>query len=115
MEEVLDLYAEPVDPGSPMVCFDESPYQIISETRQVTPAPPGHRERHDYEYRREGTCNLFLFLCPKTGWRHLEVTQRRTASDFAHQMQALVDVYFPEAPVIRIVLDNLNTHTVAAV
>jgi hypothetical protein len=98
----------------PVVCFDESPYQIISETRQVIPAQPGRRERHDMEYRREGTCNLFLFLSPTTGWRHVQVTPQRTARDFAYQMQAVVDVHFPDAPVIRLVVDNLNTHTVAA-
>ena len=114
MEDVLDLYAESPEPQRPVVCFDESPYQIISETRQVIPAQPGRRERHDFEYRREGTCNLFVFLCPATGWRHLQVTSRRTAHDFAQQMQALVDVHFPDAPIIRLVLDNLNTHTLAA-
>lgn len=114
MEDVLDLYAEPPDPQRPVVCFDESPYQIISETRQVVPAQPGRRERHDFEYRREGTYNLFLFFCPSTNWRHLQITSQRTAHDFAQQMQTLVDVYFPQAPIIRLVLDNLNTHTLAA-
>ncbi len=110
----MDLYAEAPDPYRPVVCFDESPYQIISETRQVVPAQPGHRERHDFEYRREGTGNLFVALCPATGWRHLQITSQRTARDFAHQMQALVDISFPAAPIIRLVLDNLNTHTLAA-
>src|SRR6185437_16366774 len=74
MEDVLDLYAEEPDPKRPRVCFDESPYQLISEVRQVIPAAPGQPERHDYEYKREGSCNLFMFVCPERGWRHLKVT-----------------------------------------
>jgi len=114
MEDVLDLYAEHEDPQRPRVCFDECPYQLISEVRQVVPAQPGKRERHDYEYKREGSCNLFLFVRPHVGWRHVKVTERRTSKDFAQCMKDLVDVHFPEATVIRVVLDNLNTHTPAA-
>ena len=114
MEDVLDLYAEPVDPKRPRVCFDECPYQLISEVRQPLPAKPGYPLRYDYEYKREGTCNLFMFVRPETGWRHVEVTDRRTKQDFAHCMKDLVDRYFPEAEIIRVVLDNLNTHTPAA-
>ena len=113
MEDVLDLYAEPQDPKRPRVCFDECSYQLISETRAVIPAAPGRAERHDYEYKREGTCNLFLFACPERGWRHVKVTQRRTILDVAHCLKELVDVHFPEAEVIRLVMDNLNTHTLA--
>jgi hypothetical protein len=114
MEDVLDLYAEPYDPRYPVVCFDESPYQFISEVRQPLPVRPGQPARYDYEYRREGTCNLFMFFEPLQGWRHVKVTDRRTAQDFAHCMQDLVDVHFPQAAVISVVLDNLNTHTPAA-
>lgn len=114
MEDVLDLYAEPYDPQYPVVCFDESPYQLISEVREPLPAMPGHPVRYDYEYRREGSCNLFMFLEPLQGWRHVEVTDRRTAQDFAYCMQDLVDRHFPQATVISVVLDNLNTHTPAA-
>jgi hypothetical protein len=114
MEDVLDLYAEPYDPQYPVVCFDESPYQLISEVRQPLPVHPGQPARYDYEYRREGTCNLFMFFEPLQGWRHAEVTDRRTAQDFAYCMQDLVDVHFPQATVISVVLDNLNTHTPAA-
>ena len=114
MEDILDLYAEPRDPRRPRVCFDESPYQMVSETRQPLPAKPGQPQRYDYEYSREGTRNLFVFAQPEAGWRHVQVTERRTKQDFAHCMKELVDVHFPEAETIRVVLDNLNTHTPAA-
>jgi transposase len=114
MEDVLDLYAEPYDVRRPQVCFDESPVQLISETRQPLPVRPGQPARYDYEYRREGTANLFLFVQPLRGWRHVNVTARRTKHDFALQIQELVDVHFPEADVLRLVVDNLNTHTPAA-
>lgn len=114
MEDVLDLYAEPDDPLRPRVCFDECPYQMVSETRVPLPARPGQMQRYDHEYKREGTCNLFMFVQPERGWRHVTVTERRTAQDFAQCMKDLVDVYYPDAHVIRLVLDNLNTHTPAA-
>jgi transposase len=114
MEDVLGLYAEPYDARRPQVCFDESPVQLISEVRQPLPIRPGQPIRYDYEYRREGTANLFLFVQPLRGWRQVNVTARRTAGDFAQQMQELVDVHFPQAEVIRLVVDNLNTHTPAA-
>jgi hypothetical protein len=114
MEDLLELYAEPYDALYPVVCFDESPYQLVSETRQPLPLAPGRPVRYDYEYRREGSCNLFMFFQPLAGWRHVKVTARRTAQDFAHCMKALVDEYFPQAELISVVLDNLNTHTPAA-
>jgi hypothetical protein len=114
MEDVLDLYAEPYDVQRPQVCFDESPVQLISETRQPIPARPGQPVRYDYAYRREGTANLFLFVQPLRGWRHVNVTAHRTKGDFALQMKELVDIHFPEADVIKLVVDNLNTHTPAA-
>jgi len=114
MEDVLDWYAEPYDGRRPQVCFDESPVQLLSETRHPLPARPGQPARYDYEYRREGTANLFLFVQPLRGWRHVNITARRTKYDFAVQMQELVAVQFPEADVIRLVVDNLNTHTPAA-
>jgi transposase len=114
MEDILDLYAEPYDARRPQVCFDESPVQLVSEVQTPLPPRPGQPMRYDYEYRREGTANLFLFVQPLRGWRHVNVTARRTASDFAYQMQELVDVHFPQAEVIRLVVDNLNTHTPAA-
>ena len=114
MEDVLDLYAEPYDPQRPIVCFDETPYQLIREVRAPLPIQAGKPQRYDYEYHREGTCNLFVYLCPQAGWRHVKVTARRTKEDFACCMRDLVDIHFPDAEVIRIVLDNLNTHTPAA-
>jgi transposase len=113
MEDLLDLYAEPYDPEYPVVCFDESPFQLIGETRVPVPPQPGKPARIDVEYRRAGTCNLFLFFEPAAGWRHVTVTARRTALDWAHCMRDLVDIHYPNANYISVVLDNLNTHTVA--
>jgi hypothetical protein len=114
MENLLDLYAEAHDPYYPVVCFDECPVQLVREVRQPIPAAPGRRQRYDYHYHREGTANLFMIFCPRLGWRHVTVTERRTKADFALRMRALVDVYFPQALKIRLVLDNLNTHTAVA-
>lgn len=110
MEDVLELYTEPYDPQRPRVCFDESPQQLIEETRPPLPAQPGQAERYDYEYRRNGTCNTFMFFEFEQAWRHVVVTAQRTRVDFAHQMKWLVDVRHPDAQVIRVILDNLNTH-----
>jgi hypothetical protein len=114
MEDLLDLYAEDFDPLRPVVCFDELPYQLVAETCLPLPLQPGKPVRYDYEYRRNGTCNLFMFFQPLAGWRHVEVTEQRTKRDFAYRMKDLVDVHFPEAKVIRVVMDNLNTHSPAA-
>jgi transposase len=110
MEDVLDLYAESYDPKRPTVTFDETSKQLIGETRHPLPARPGQVARYDYEYQRNGTRNLFLVCEPQAGWRHVEVTAQRTMQDFAQQMKWLVDTRYPEAQVIRVVLDNLNTH-----
>jgi transposase len=114
MEDGLDLYAEPYDVRRPQVCFDESPVQLLSETRHPLPARRGQPARYDYEYRRAGTANLFLFVQPLRGWRHVNGTAPCTKHDFAVQMQELVDVPFPEADVSRRGVDNLHTHTPAA-
>lgn len=114
MEDVLDLYAEPYDPKRPMICFDEKSKQLIAETRTPLLPKPGQVARYDYEYKRNGTANLFLFCEPKACWRHIAVTARRTMQDFARQMKWLVDERHPEAIVIRIVCDQLNTHRVAS-
>ncbi len=114
MEDVLELYAEPYDAKRPKVNFDESSKQLIAETRQPLPTRPGQPERFDYEYERGGTRNLFLFVEPQAGCRHINVTAQRTMIDFAHQMKWLVDVAYPEAEVIRVVMDNLNTHKAAS-
>ena len=114
MEDVLDLYGEPYDPKRPVVCFDETSKQLVAEKRFPIPAKPGRPRRFDYEYKRNGTRNLFLFCQPRAGWRHVDVTERRTMVDFAHQMRWLVDEAYPEADKIRVVLDNLNTHRAAS-
>ena len=114
MEDVLDLYAEPYDPRRPKVNFDEKSVQLIAETRTSLPAQPGQPARIDYEYQRNGTANLFVMCEPQAGWRHVVVTERRTKHDFAHQMKWLVDERYPAAEVIRVVLDQLNTHRPAS-
>ena len=114
MEDILDLYAESYDPLRPLIGFDEFPYQLVAEKCLPLPLQPGKPSRYDYEYRRMGTCNLFMFFQPRAGWRHVQVTERRTKQDFAHCMKDLVDIHFPEAELIRVVLDNLNTHTPAS-
>jgi hypothetical protein len=114
MEDVLDVYQQAYDPACPVVTFDERPVQLVSETRQPIPAEPGQLERYDYEYKREGTANLFEFFEPLAGWRHVKVTPQRTKIDFAHCMRDLVDVHFPHADKIKIVLDNLNTHDISS-
>ena len=114
MEDVLDLYAETPDPQRPVVCFDESPTQLIGEVREPIPAKPGQLERYDCEYRRNGTVNLFVFLDAHRPWRRVKVTDRRTNRDFAECMRELVDIDYPEAPIIRVVMDNLSTHSAGA-
>ena len=114
MEDVLDLYAEVPDPERPVVCFDESPTQLIDEVRPPIPAAPGRCERYDCEYRRKGTANLFVFLDAHRSWRKVKVTDQRTARDFAQCMRELVDLDYPKAKLIRVVLDNLSTHSAGA-
>ena len=114
MEDVLNLYIQPRDPRRPLVCLDETSKQLIGETRHALPAQPGQPERYDYEYQRNGVCNLFMVFAPLEGWRHVKVTDRRTKVDWAHCMRDLVDVHFPDALLIRVVQDNLNTHDPSA-
>src|SRR5262245_41633327 len=114
MEDVLDLYAEAPDPERPVVCFDESPVQLIGEVRQPIPAEPGQLERYDYEYCRNGTVNLFVTLDVHRPWRKVTVTKRRTAEDYAKCMRELTDVHYPDAECIRVVQDNLSTHSPGA-
>ncbi|TLM98247.1 IS630 family transposase, partial [bacterium] len=111
MEDVLEVYQRPADPRFPLVCFDETPVQLISETRQRIPAKTGQVERYDYEYRREGTANLFMFFAPLQNWRHVKVTEHRTKVDWAMCIHDLVYVHFPDAECCILVEDNLNTHT----
>jgi len=113
-EDVLSVYAEAPNPARPVVCFDELPYQLVDDARPSMPMQPGVPVREDYEYVRRGTCNLFGCFEPHAGRREVVVTERRTAMDFAAMMRRLVDEWYPDATVVRIVLDNLNTHTGAA-
>ena len=110
MEDVLETYHLPYDPEYPVVCMDEASKQLVSETRAVIPAQPGQPEIFDYEYARQGVCNLFMFCEPLAGRRHVLVKQRRTRLDWAQAIKDLVDVQYPQARKIRLVMDNLNTH-----
>jgi hypothetical protein len=114
MEDVLDVYTQPHDPHMPLVCLDETSKQLVSETRTPLPMKPGQPERADYEYERGGTANLFMLFAPLEGFRHIEVTARRTAIDYAHVLRDLSDVHFPGAKTIVLVQDNLNTHAKAS-
>jgi hypothetical protein len=114
MEDVLAVYARPVDAARPLVCFDEAGKDLKAHKRPPQPATPGRLAREDSEYKRDGSRNLFLTYAPWLGRRHLTVTHRRTALDFAHAIRDLVDGQFPQAETIVLVLDNLNTHTPAA-
>jgi hypothetical protein len=114
MEDVLDLYAEPADPARPVVCLDECPVQLLDDVLAPLPAAPGRPRRRDYEYRRCGTACLAVAFDPHRGWRHVAVSERRTKIDFAGWLKDLVDVHYPAAETIRLVVDNLNTHTPAA-
>lgn len=114
MERVLDVYQQPYDACRPLVCMDESSKQHTREVRTPLPMKPGQPEKYDNEYERNGVSSLFMFFAPLEGWRHVEVTDSRTARDWAHQIKALIDVHFPKADSIRLVMDNLNTHTLAS-
>ena len=114
MEDVLEVYTRPYDERFPLVCLDEKSKQLISEVRQPLPASAGRGARHDYEYSREGTANLFIVSEPLAGWRHLTVTERRTKIDWAQCVQELVDLHYPRAEKIALVMDSLGTHTPAA-
>ena len=110
MEHILELYQKPYDSKRPMVCFDEKSFQLLAQITNQLALRPGHASRQDYEYKRVGTRNLFLFVEPKAGSRHVLVTNRRTKQDFAFAMRYLVDVIYPESERIDVVMDNLNTH-----
>jgi hypothetical protein len=114
MEDVLDTYAKPYDPSRPVVCVDEGGKQLIGEVREPLPVRPGSAAKHDSEYVRGGMANLFMAFEPLAGWRHVEVTPRKTSEDFARFLQAISDEYYPEVDRIVLVCDNLNTHTPAA-
>lgn len=114
MEDVLEVYTRPYDPQRPQVCLDEASKQLVAQTRMPLPVSPGQAAREDYEYERRGTANLFMLFEPLAGKRHVKVTQRRTAADFAHVIKELVDEVYPAAEKIVLVMDNLNTHKPAS-
>lgn len=114
MEDVIEVYHRPHDPDRPVVCVDETSKQLIIETRMPIPAKPGQPRRVDYEYKRNGTANLFMMFAPLEGWRHVKVTDRRTALDYAQMLRELSDTHFPQATKIVLVQDNLNTHKPAS-
>ncbi len=114
MEDVLDVYTRPDDPRRPQVCLDETSRQLLADVAPPQPMAPGRPAREDYEYARQGVCNLFLVTEPLRGWRHVTVSDRRTRADFAHGIQGLVDVHYPDAERIVLVLDNLNIHSPAS-
>lgn len=114
MEDVLDVYKRPIDTQYPVVCFDESSKQLVAEIIKPLPMEPGEPPRYDYQYERNGVCNLFMFFEPLAAWRHVQVTDHRTAIDYAHQMKYLVDIRYPDAIKIIVVHDQLNTHVPAS-
>lgn len=114
MEDVLDVYHRPYDRNCPVVCMDEKPLQLLGETRAPIPMKIGAPKREDYEYVRNGTCSIFLFTEPLEGWRHVCVSERRTRKDWAEQVRQLLEVYYPDAPKVCLVMDNLNTHTIGS-
>lgn len=114
MEDVLDLYQQPYDPEAPVVCMDESCKQLVGEVRRPIPLEPGRPARIDYEYERRGTANIFLFTEPLQGWRWAPVTETRTSKDWARAVRALLNAHYPDARVVRLVVDNLNIHTLAS-
>ncbi len=114
MENLLDLYHRPYDPERPLLAMDEHPVQLTGETRIPVPEKPGHPRRYDYEYERNGTAANFLFLEPLTGRRKVHVRERRTAVDWAYEIQELLEVDYPDAQVVVLVCDNLSTHTIAS-
>lgn len=114
MENTLEVYKKPYDPEYPLVCMDESSKQHIKEMRNPISAKSGEVERYDTEYERNGVSNLFIFFEPLAGWRHISVTNKRTAVDWAFQIRDLVDIYYPKSKRIKLVMDNLNTHVGAS-
>ena len=114
MEDVLDLYQQPYDPEYPVICMDEKPYQLLGESRQAIPMKRGRPKRQDDEYVRNGTCCIFLFTEALGGWRHVDAKEHRTRIDWANQVKQLLEVEYPECKKVRLVMDNLNTHSIAS-
>lgn len=114
MEDVLEVYALPYDERVPLICMDEQPCQLLDEKLTPIPMKPGKTAKEDYEYVRRGTCSIFIFTEPLVGWRHVVASERRTKKDWASQIKELLDVHYPNAQRIRLVMDNLNTHSISS-
>jgi hypothetical protein len=114
MEDILEVYALPYDEHVPLICMDEQPFQMLGEKLEPIPMTPGHPRKEDYEYVRAGTCSIFVFTEPLAKWRHVHASQRRTKSDWARLVEELLDVYYPKASKVRLVMDNLNTHSIGS-
>lgn len=114
MEDVLDVYQQPYDADCPVICMDEKPYQLLDEARKPIPMKPAEPERRDSEYVRNGTCCIFIFTEPLSGWRHVTVREQRTRIEWAEQIRELLDVYYKDVPKVKLVMDNLNTHSTAS-
>lgn len=114
MEDLLDLYARPYDAKRPVICMDEKPYQLLDECREALPMKPNQIRKIDHEYLRKGSCSIFVFNEPLTGWRHVQASNQRTKKDWAYQIKKLLTVYYPEEPTVVLVMDNLNTHTLSS-
>ena len=114
MEDVLEVYSRPYDPARPVICMDEKPYQLLGEVRQSIPAKPGSVKKVDNEYKREGTCSIFIFTEPLAGWRHAQALEHRTKKDWANQVKWILDNQYPDAKKVVLVMDNLNTHVISS-
>ena len=114
MEDVLEVYSRPYDPARPVICMDEKPYQLLGEVREPIPAEPGKVEKVDSEYKREGTCSIFIFTEPLAGWRYAEAFKRRTKVDWAQRVKWVLDNRYPDAEKVVLVMDNLNTHVISS-
>jgi hypothetical protein len=114
MEDVLELYHQPYNSNIPLICMDEKPYQFLGDVRKPLPVKPGSIAKQDYEYQRNGTCSIFLFTEPLAGICHADALKQRTAVDWAEKIKELLTVYYPDAPLVRLVMDNLNTHAIAS-
>jgi len=114
MEDILDVYSQPFDDRRPVICMDEKPYQLTDESRVAIPMCPFHPERRDAEYVRKGTCSIFVFAEPLAGWRHFAIREHRTRVDWANQIKELLEVYYPQATKVCLVMDNLNTHAISS-
>ena len=114
MEDILDIYALPYDPEIPLICMDEQPVQLLGEFIEPIEIKPGSLKKEDFQYVRNGTCAIFMFTEPLAGWRHVSAQERRTKLDWAKQIKQLLEVHYPNAKKIRLVMDNLNTHTIGS-